>query len=420
MSAVTPAPVERPLRRDPAHGILGGVCAGIANRLGVEPLLLRVIFGAVTMVGGAGVALYAVLWWLLPSDGSVPEGRRLVLAGGTKTLQVGLGIGLLVLSGLLLLRKWDLWAGDALVWPTVLVATGAALLWGQSRAGSAEPAAATPAAPATQAGQRERRAVPFTERLGAAARGRAALGGALVIGGGLVFLWLNDALAPARDLILALVVIALSAALVLAPFWLRMVRGLSAERAERIRSQERAEMAAHLHDSVLQTLALVQRRADDPRTVAALARRQERELRAWLNGGDPTGGAQAPRTLAAALEHAAAEVEDAHGVAVEVVTVGDRPLDERGEAVVAAAREALTNAAKFAGDAPISVFAEMGPERVEVFVRDRGPGFEPAAVPADRRGVRESIVGRMERHGGRAAVHAAPGAGTEVELVMER
>jgi signal transduction histidine kinase len=420
MPAVTPAPVDRPLRRDPSRALLGGVCSGLAARLGVEPLVVRAVFAGVTIAGGVGVVLYALLWWVLPADENAPEGRRFVLAGGAKTVQVAAGIGLLVLAGMLVLREWGLWAGDQLVWPTTLIAAGAALLWQQSRAGGGQATVAGPAAPATEAGERERRAVPFTERLGAAARGRAALGGALVIGGALVFLWLNDALAPARDLVLAVVVVLLSAALVLAPFWLRLVRGLAAERAERIRSQERAEMAAHLHDSVLQTLALVQRRADDPRTVAALARRQERELRAWLNGGNPAGEAEAPGTLASALRQAAAEVDEAHGVAVEVVTVGDRPLDERGEAVVAAAREALTNAAKFAGDAPISVFAEVAPERVEVFVRDRGPGFEPAVVPADRRGLRESIVGRMERHGGRAAVHAAPGAGTEVELVMER
>ena len=232
-----------------------------------------------------------------------------------------------------------------------------------------------------------------------------------------MFLWLNDALAPARDVVLATVVVLVAAALILAPWWLRLVRGLSAERAERIRSQERAEVAAHLHDSVLQTLALMQRRVDDPRAVATLARRQERELRAWLNGDPPPGEGA---TLSAALERAALEVEDAHGVAVDVVTVGDCPLDPQAEALAAAAREAMLNAAKFAGDAgPVSVYAEAAGDRVEVFVRDRGPGFDPAAVPDDRRGVRESIVGRMERHGGTAAIRS-DAAGTEIELALER
>jgi signal transduction histidine kinase len=389
-----------PLRRRPEQAIVAGVCAGLAERLGVDVLVPRVLFVLVTVVGGAGLGLYALLWWLLPTSGGE---RRLALPGGVKSVQAAAGIGLLMLALLLLLRDWGLWFGDATVWPTVLVVSGAALLWRQSQARPAPQVA-------TEAGARERRPVTLP-RLG----GRAPLGAALIVGGGLVFLWLNDALRPARDVILAVVVVVVAAALILAPLWLRLVRGLSAERSERIRSQERAEVAAHLHDSVLQTLVLMQRRADDPRAVAALARRQERELRSWINGD----GAGRPATLAAALARAAADVEDDHGAAVEVVTVGDRPLDEHTEAVAAAAREALTNAAKFAGDGPISLYAEMGPERVEVFVRDHGPGFSVDAVPGDRRGVRESILGRMARHGGRAAIAPAPGGdGTEVELIL--
>jgi signal transduction histidine kinase len=283
------------------------------------------------------------------------------------------------------------------VWPIVLAASGGALVWHQAQ-GAGSPGGGLPA-------------------IGRDALGRVGLGAALVVGAALVFLWLNDALRPARDVLLAVVVFVAAAALLLAPWWMRLARSLAAERAERIRTQERAEVAAHLHDSVLQTLALLQKRADDPRAVATLARRQERELRAWLIGGRPAGTPGA--TLAAALEDAAAEVEARHQVAVDVVAVGDRPLDPRHEALVAAAREALTNAAKFAPDAPISVFLEAAEDRVEVFVRDRGPGFDLDAVPADRRGVRESIVGRLERHGGRAEIRTAPGAGTEVELTME-
>jgi signal transduction histidine kinase len=196
----------------------------------------------------------------------------------------------------------------------------------------------------------------------------------------------------------------------------RLVRSLGAERAERIRSQERAEMGAHLHDSVLQTLALVQRRADDPAEVSALARRQERELRSWLSGRTARLG---ERKLVAALEEAAGEVERDRGVTVDVVAVGDRALDERGEALVAAAREAMLNAAKFGDGSTVDVYMEASDGRMQVFVRDRGPGFDPADVSPDRRGLRESIVGRMERNGGRATVTSSPGAGTEIELVME-
>jgi signal transduction histidine kinase len=168
---------------------------------------------------------------------------------------------------------------------------------------------------------------------------------------------------------------------------------------------------------VLQTLALIQRSADDPKQVATIARQQERELRAWLAGGDSR---QAGDSLGGALEAAAAEVEASTGGSLEVVAVGDCPLDERGAAVIAAAREAMLNAAKFAGEVAVSVYAELSDERIQVFVRDRGAGFDPATVPAARRGVRESIIGRMRRAGGTAAVRSSPGAGTEVEITVDR
>jgi signal transduction histidine kinase len=389
------ASAAAPLRRDPAHGVIAGVAAGIARRLGIDPVVVRVLFVATSAAGGAGLALYLVGWAVMGGeDGKLAPIER--LAGRRETLMVVAGMVLLAIASLLLLRKWGLWLSDAIVWPVLLAAAGGALIWRQSTAAEA-PARAPAVAPAAPR-------APLLH-LPADAASRALIGAALVVGGGLVFLWLNDALQPARDSVLAVVVVLIAATLIFAPWWLRLVRGLSAERAERIRSQERAEVAAHLHDSVLQTLALMQRRVEDPREVAALARRQERELRAWLNGRRAAGDA----TVASAL-----------GVPVEVVAVGDAPLDPGAEALVAAAREALVNAAKFAGESPVALYAEVAPGRIEVFVRDRGPGFDPAAVPDDRRGVRESIVGRMERHGGRATVHTAPGAGTEVELVLER
>jgi signal transduction histidine kinase len=404
MATMSASAAAAPLRRDPARGVVAGVAAGIARRIGLDPLIVRVAFIVASAAGGTGLAVYLLGWALLPADGDAkaPAER---LAGRRQALMVVAGMALLTLAALLLLREWGIWFSDAVVWPVVLTAAGAALIWRQTQASDPlrvrDPRELTP-----------RRAL----RLPPDAIGRALVGAALVVGGGLVFLWLNNALQPARDVLLAVVVVLIALTLILAPWWLRLVRGLASERAERIRSQERAEVAAHLHDSVLQTLALMQRRAGDPREVAALARRQERELRAWLNNRRAPGD----ETVASALEGVATEVEEAHGVPVEVVAVGDAPLDAKARALVAAAREALTNAAKFAGDGPVALYAEVEPERIEVFVRDRGPGFDPSAVPADRRGVRESIVGRMERHGGRAVVHTAPGAGTEVELVLER
>ena len=412
MSAV-PAQQQQPLRRDVEDGIVAGVCSGIAKRYGIDPIILRVVLGAATLAGGTGLIVYLLAWALVPEQGGrSPSWAR--LAGRRETWLILTGGTFLLLSMLLLLREWGLWFSDAIVWPVLLAGGGAALIWRQSAA-SAPPAEPEPAAPVRT--RPDRPADPLRAlRLPTPALGPAAIGAGLVIAAALVFLWLNDALAPARDVVLAVLVVVAALTLILAPWWLRLVRGLSAERAERIRSQERAELAAHLHDSVLQTLALVQKRAGDPRAVANLARRQERELRAWLDGGRPDPG----ESLASSLEAAAAEVEETHGVPIDVVAVGDAPVDERATALVAAAREALVNAAKFAGGAPVQLYAEVGEERTEVFVRDRGPGFDPAAVPEDRRGLRESIVGRMDRHGGRAVVHSSPGAGTEVELVIER
>jgi signal transduction histidine kinase len=240
----------------------------------------------------------------------------------------------------------------------------------------------------------------------------------LVLGAALLFLSSNHILGGIRDAALTAVVVIVALGLILAPFLWRLGRSLAAERAARIRSQERAELAVHLHDSVLQTLTLMQKRAHDPREVAALARRQERQLRDWL-AGDSRRFAE--ESFAVALRSAAEEVEDDHRVAVEVVVVGDCELDERAEAVVGAAREALLNAAKHADEpGPIRVYAEVGEAEIAAFVRDHGPGFELAAVPSDRRGVRESILGRMDRAGGRAEVRSAPGGGTEVGLTIRR
>jgi len=367
----------------------------------VDPVVFRVAFVAGSAAGGVGVLIYLLAWAAIPAEGerrwSPPR-----VPGSRESWQVASGIGLLVLAVLLLFREWDLWIGDALVWPVVLASAGGALIWRQS--------AATPAPPAA----RDARG----PRSGGTALGRGALGVALVVCAGVVFLYLNDALRPARDVLLAVVALVVVLTLILAPLWLRLARGLAEERGERIRSQERAELAAHLHDSVLQTLALMQRRADDPKVVAGLARRQERELRAWLNGRPAAAGQGG--TFAAALQSAAAEVEEAHHVEIDVVAVGDCSLDQDAEAVLGAAREALVNAAKFAGEHPVSVYAEAGAERIEVFVRDRGPGFDPGAVPGDRRGLRESVHGRMRRHGGEAVVHTGDGEGTEVELTLER
>jgi signal transduction histidine kinase len=402
------------LRRDRSHGWLGGVCAGIARRYGIDPALVRLAFVIATAAGGAGIALYLLGWLVIPA-GEAPGRRRLPTGRGA--VEVAFGTGLLLLSILLTFRALGIWFSDAIVWPLVLIASGAALIWRGSAAVRPEPApqAGVPGASANRPVEAPAPAGASEPRRTAAAVSRTGVGIALVIAAGFAFLQATGALSAARDVGLALIATVVVLGVIFAPWVLRLVRSLTEERSERIRSQERAEVAAHLHDSVLQTLALVQR-SDDPQQVATLARRQERELRAWLAGRPAPG--QAAR-LAPALEAAAADVEDNHGVPVEVVVVGDRELDPAVEAVVAAAREAMTNAAKFGGGSTVDVYAECTPGALRVFVRDRGPGFDPAAVPADRRGVRESIVGRMERHGGSARISDAPAGGTEVELVLE-
>ncbi len=400
----TPDASARILRRDRDEAWLGGVAAGIARRYGVDVSLVRLAFVVATAAGGVGAAAYALAWLLVPAGDSGPS--RIRIRTGRAAVEVALGTGLLLVAVLLTFRELGLWLSDAVVWPLVLIAAGGALIWRQS---AADQAPAAPVAPVE-------RARPDEGRRTAAAISRTGVGIALVIAAGLVFLQATGALGAARDVLLAVIAVVVVLGVIFAPWGVRLVRSLTQERAERIRSQERAEMAAHLHDSVLQTLAMVQRRAGDPGEVASLARRQERELRAWLAGRAPPGESA---RLAGALEAAAAEVEEGHGVPVEVVVVGDHDIDAAHEAVVAATREAMTNAAKFGGGSPVDVYAESEAARTQVFVRDRGPGFDPAAIPADRRGVRESIVGRMERHGGRARVTSAPGAGTEVEIVLE-
>jgi signal transduction histidine kinase len=398
------------VRRDRAAGWLGGVCAGIARRYGIEPALVRLVFVVATAAGGFGIFLYALLWLVIPA-GEAQRRRRLPTGRGA--IEVAAGTGLLLMSVLLGFRELGIWFSDAVVWPLVLIASGGALIWRGSA--TAAPAPEEPATAPLVRGDAEERAAAPQVRKAAAAMSRTGVGIALVIAAGFVFLQATGALSAARDVILAVIAVVVVLGAIFAPWIVRLVRSLTEERAQRIRSQERAEMAAHLHDSVLQTLALVQRRSTDPQEVAALARRQERELRAWLAERPPPGKSA---SLAPALEAAAAEVEERHGVPVEVVVVGERELDSNLEALVAAVREAMTNAAKFGAGSPVDVYAESNPDSVHVYVRDRGPGFDPAELPPDRHGVRESIVGRMERHGGRARIASDPETGTEVELEL--
>jgi signal transduction histidine kinase/phage shock protein PspC (stress-responsive transcriptional regulator) len=388
----------RRIYRSDRDRMIAGVAAGFGDYLGVDAALVRVAFVALAFVGGLGVVAYVACWVLVPTPppGVVVERAPARRIDTTRVL-IGAG-GVLVL--LLLVRALDLWLGDSFVWPVLLVAGGLALLW-------------------TRASDERRADLSRSVReFGGSGRGtvlRLVLGAGLLVAGVSTFVAASDAAAAAARGLAAAAVVVAGLVLIFAPWWRRLVRELAEERRERIRSQERAELAAHLHDSVLQTLTLIQRRSRDPDEVVQLARRQERELRAWLYGRE---GAAAARSLAESLRSAAEEIEDRHGVTVEVVCVGDRELDEPVEALVAAAREAMANAASHSGEERVDVYLEVTDERAAVFVRDRGAGFDPATVPADRKGLSESIDGRMTRAGGSAGIHSTPGEGTEVELEL--
>jgi signal transduction histidine kinase len=377
VSASMAAPASGVPRLKRNGRMLAGVCAGIARHFGVRVRYVRLAFIVLTVAGGVGAALYGLAYIAMTSTDSEVEGvdPTAILREAGASWREGLGGGLVVAA----LAVAAGGGSDVALPAGVGVATAIVL----ARSG-----------------------------LTLSKRGR--VGAALMIAGAILVARALPALGDIQSVAFPVVVLLGGSFMLFGPWWLRMAQALTAERTARIRAQERAEVAAHLHDSVLQTLALIQRRSDDPAEVAQLARRQERDLRAWLNA-DATAEAD---TLRGALVRAATEIEEGRGVEVEVVCVGDRPLDDDTAALAAAAREAILNAAKFAGAGRIDVFAEASAEGAEVFVRDRGAGFDPAAVPADRRGVRESIVGRMERHGGRAEIRSQPGGGTEVELAL--
>ncbi|HEY6935129.1 MAG TPA: PspC domain-containing protein [Marmoricola sp.] len=399
------------------ESLLGGVAAGLAHHLGLPVIWLRVLFLCLTPVGGLGVVLYAALWMFLPARrpsrdeapglaAATRQGkrggrpRRLADQGPLVAL-AAVVIGVLVLLSVLTGRIF-------VVWPLILAGGGLAVLWWQADEAQRQRWRDT----TTGVG-------PFGGILGTGGWSgwvRLVVGVGLLVGAIMLFTLRNASLAAARDVGLAALLGVLGLGLIVGPWLVRLSTDLGQERAERVRSQERADVAAHLHDSVLQTLALIQRSADDPATVARLARAQERDLRSWLYDSAATDGG----SFAAALRRMAAEVEDGFGVPVEVVCVGDLPGSAAVRPVVLAAREAMVNAAKHAGVDKVDTYAEVGEDAVEVFVRDRGVGFDPTAIAADRHGVRDSIVDRLQRHGGTAVVRSTPGQGTEVRLRLPR
>ncbi|MET9431666.1 PspC domain-containing protein [Streptomyces sp. NPDC003036] len=411
----TDEPPVRKLYRSADGRMLGGVARGLAGHLGLPVIWVRFVFLALFMADGLGVLLYAVFWIVVPLGvgGRAAEPRSVfeTTSDGRRRLrkpdkgQIVALIALTIGAGAFVSSVNLGGEANRYVWPILLVGVGVVLVWRQADNARR--------AQWTRSGRRK--------RLFQLARG---LAGVALVGMGLtVFMVVRGSAAQLGTALTAAIAVLAGMALLAGPWLVRMSQDLSEERTMRIRAQERAEVAAHVHDSVLHTLTLIQRSADDPGEVRRLARAQERELRNWLYKPEGTGKDedQEPETLAEAVKRTAAEVEDTHGVPLEVVVVGDCPLDERLAAQMQAAREAMVNAAKYGGGGgAVQVYAEVEGRTVFVSVRDRGPGFDLDAVPADRMGVRESIIGRMQRNGGTARLRSVPGDGTEVELEMER
>ncbi len=389
------------LCRSGDRAVAGGVCAGLAERFRIPVLAVRAAVVVLTLgSGGMVAAAYAVMWVALPVRYAEPGYRP--EPGGSATRRPGrisvyhwfvvVGLALFVV-GISLGTDVGGWVTDPrYAVPVLAIAAGALVAWYQLDAPLGGP-----------------RGRGRSIWVGA---GQVAFGLMLVTGGVVVLVTQGQGLQGVWNGVLAAVAVLAGAVGIATPFAMRMYRGLQREQLARVRETERADIAAHLHDSVLQTLALIQRRADDPTTVQRLARRQERELRTWLYGG----GQQVTDTLATAITEQVHSVEDEHGVPVELVITGDRVLDDPGDMLVRAVREAALNAVRH-GRPPISVYAEAGPHGVEVYVRDHGTGFDVDAIAEDRMGVRESILGRMERAGGTARIRKLDD-GTEVSLTL--
>ena len=395
---------------------LGGVCTGLARHLGWPLMAVRIAFVALATFQFLGVIAYGALWLLLPPESTVkapglesagragmrdPSRPKRRIDWGMLLALIALGVGLL-----LIMQNTGLGISSQLFWPVAFACAGAALVWRQADSEQQKRWR-------DEAGGKAWLA-PFVARGGWPALVR------VIVGLGLVGAAFGIVIAQQGQIanlpeVMAMTMLALAGlAIVLAPWLHRSRSALNQARAEKVRADARADMAAHLHDSVLQTLAMIQRQADDPKAVQQLARRQERELRNWLYGDELPEA-----TLKAALTAAAAEVEDERGVPVELVMVGDCDTSEEIQALVRAAREAMVNAAKHSGAEKIDVYAEVDEESVEVFVRDRGHGFDVDAVAEDRMGVKGSIIDRMARHGGSATIRSA-GDGTEVRLEINR
>lgn len=419
MALATPTPTptravvgspQRPYRRGVDNAAVGGVCGGLAIRLGVSERSVRIVFSILALVNGLGLIVYSLLWLTVARAGEDRSIARRLVGRRRELPRVVIALVALVIV-VIVVNPLSTPVIGAFTIPVVL---SLASLVAVSRGASAEEKAAlrelTFSLPGVSAsGTRDRKGFWV----------RVVLGVVLVAVGLRVLSRVRGVLGGATPAVFGTLILILGILILLAPWWLTTLSQLTDERRARVRVEERAKVAAHLHDSVLQTLTLIERSAGSRDEVVRLARRQERELRHWLFSGDETVG-DAPASLAAALRQIEDEIEVDYGVRVELVVVGDCAVGDDVNDLVAAGREAVINAARWSEAPQVSIFAEVEAERISLFVRDRGRGFDPAGVPADRHGISLSIRERMTRRGGTVTLKSSPGAGTEVELVLPR
>jgi signal transduction histidine kinase len=395
MTSSGASPARRLHRRRDGR-MVAGVAGGLSDHLGIDVLFLRIGFVASIALGGLGILLYAAFWVVVP-EGSDEQPA----AHDRSSSRVQLVAYAALAAGMLLLAQL-IGFGASLLWPAVAMVTGAAILWRQADESSRSRWR-------TVAGRQRDAFNQSRIRSGA----RYLAGVVLVLAGMATLLASQNAFPLARRALLPAVVAVLGLGLVVGPWLLRYWREASDERTARIREHERVELAGRIHDSMLQTLTLIQRRAADPDEVRRLVRHSERELRDWLYR--PVQPAESFRAM---VTGACADVEDEYDVSIHLVVVGEHPASPEVEPIVQAMREAAVNAAKHSGLREISVYVEVGAEEITIFVRDRGKGFNPSAVPDDRFGVRESVIARMQRHGGGATIRSSKRNGTEVRLSL--
>jgi signal transduction histidine kinase len=384
--------------------VVAGVARGLAEHLGLPVWLVRAAFLVLALSGGIGLVLYAAFWAVLPLTPDTDSEVDLEQVRAVDFARL-LALAAVVIGATLLLAAFGVNLVGGAVVPIVVALLGAALVWQQAdddqRAVWSESAA--------------RAARQTAGTTATAGRWRILVGTGLVVLGLIGLLVSRTGVAAAMQALATALLLLGGIALVVFPWVYRRWREQNDQRRALIRSEERAEVAAHVHDSVLQTLTLIQRNAADPREVTRLARTEERALRSWLYA--PTGDPD--RTFAAALQRDAAQVEESYAATLDVVTVGDALIDPALGALLAATREAMVNSARHGGG-QASVYAEVDDDSAEVYVRDRGAGFDVGSISPDRHGLRESVIGRMERNSGSAQVISTVGEGTEVRLRVDR